>query len=74
MTSTILSYNGSQDGIRFGHITFGQAKRSFWFDRLNGSLRLYIAWSGNGGIAEPDHDPDRLEQARAAILAREPII
>jgi hypothetical protein len=74
--AVIQKYQGSQDGIRFGCVTFrGEghtAPRSFQFDRLTGSLLLFFC-RPDGAPPEYDHDPRRLELAKAAIIEREPL-
>lgn len=70
MTATIIRYEGGQDAIRFGWITFGQRKRSFLFDRLSGRVRLF---TGEGPSSEEDTDPARRDRARVALVAREPL-
>ena len=72
---TIITYSGSRDAIRFGSMAFPGRSivRSFLFDRLSGSLRLFRAYSCVHNGVEPDDDPKRLALAKAALLAREPI-
>lgn len=73
MSTHILSYHGDRDAIRYGCIGFGIEKRSFRWDRLSCSVRLFNAGSGICIDVEEDTDPHRLSRALSALLAREPI-
>lgn len=74
MSANILDYFGAQDGIRFGHISFGsKCYRTFHFDRLAKSLRLFVMNASIADALEEDTDPDHHKRALKALLEREPI-
>lgn len=70
----ILSYCGTEDGIRYGRLRFaGYDTRTFHFDRLNRVLRIYTTCTNTARPLVYDTDPERLASAMAVLLAREPI-
>lgn len=72
MTAVILTQHGSTDGLRFGDIRLGNHGRRYVHDRLSGKVSLYQMSRrslGLGDDLDQDHDPERIEAARAALDA-----
>jgi hypothetical protein len=64
----ILELNGSQDGIRFGTLSIAGRHRSFFHDRLNGTVRIYRVEQVRGGMSI-DNDKGRVAVAKALLEA-----
>lgn len=72
-TSRIVAIHGAQDGLRWGYLSFGvRHKRRFFWDRLNGRLRLWpmvVRKARTWGriCAQEVRDPDEIAEALALL-------
>jgi hypothetical protein len=63
----VVSYEGAHDGIRFGVLLFGKKPRHYHYDRMTGSVSLFVEYRES----EVDRDPQRRSEALAALRAYE---
>jgi hypothetical protein len=79
MKADILTYEGSTDGLRFGHVRFpGNVRRWFVHDRLSGRVTLWREMRAaskapfDDRSTFEDSDPDRKSAALEAVRQFQP--
>lgn len=68
LNNNIESLKGDRDGIRWGVIAVEGVRRSFFHDRIAGTVRLHSKKEGSD-IYDYDLDPERLALAKAMLDA-----